>query len=444
MKLLKTVRLTGALLAGVLLSAISVDAFAAPPLPVGGTTGGTQIQNSALVAYSVGGNAQNTICSAPSGNTTSTGGTSTNLNQCAAGGGTGATAGTATAFRVDNKLYITVTTVDTADVQVSPAGVHVVLEYLVTNNGNESQGVTFSSLQLAGVVNPFTGNNDDFDATLTNLGDGIFVQKTFSASAYNSTNDTATSIGEIDPIAQVGGTSAYHVFVVADIPATQLDGDVAVLALVGQVAVECTGGCTYGTAAGTPITTDNHLAAWVANPAAGAEQLIFADSAGTDDISFDGKSTSRDAFVVQSAKLTITKGTPVILADPTGNTPAHAIPGAVMQYTVTIGNSGTATTNATSIALTDALPTSTSWGGSTGVSGTTGVGTLKVTTPGVNTGAQFSCADGVVTSQPATGGVPYTAVSCDFSKTTTNTITVSGIALKPGDTTTVVYTVTIN
>ena len=425
MKLLKTVRLTGAMLAGVLLSVISANAFAA--LPSGGTTGGTQISNLATVNYQVGGVAQSPIGSSQAGNSSG--------------------AGTATTFRVDNKLYITVTTVDAADVQVSPSGVHVVLEYLVVNNGNESQGVTFTTVNEAtSTASPFGGNTDDFDATLINTGDGIFVQKTFSGSAYNSATDTATSIGEIDPIAQVGGTSQYHVFVVADIPAAQVDGDVAVIGLVGQIAVECAGGCAYGTAPGANITSDNHTAAWVQNPAVGAEQLIFADSAGSEptDVAFDGKSSSRDAFIVKSSKLTITKGTPTILADPTGNTPAHSIPGAVVQYTVTIGNSNTASSNATSIALTDALPTNTSWGGNTGVSGTTGVGTLKVTTPGVNSGAQFSCADGSVTTQAATGGAPYATVSCDFSKTTANTITISGVALKPGDTTTIVYTVTVN
>lgn len=416
MKLLKTVRLTGALLAGVLLSLISANAFAV--VPAGGTTGGTQISNLATVNYQVGGIAQTAIGSSQAGNSSG--------------------AGTPTTFRVDNKLYITVTTVDVADVQVSPAGVHVVLEYLVTNNGNETQGVTFTTTQEVNTTaSPFGGNTDDFDATLSNSGDGIFVQKTFGGAAYAAGTDTATSIP------QLAAAGTAHVFVVADIPATQIDGDVSVIALVGQIAVAGASG-TYGTAPGANITSDNSAAAWVQNPAVGAEQLIFADSAGTDDGLYDGKSSSRDAFLVKSAKLTITKGAPTILADPTGDAIAHSIPGAVVQYTVTIGNSGTATSNATSIALTDALPTNTSWGGNTGVSGTTGTGTLKVTTPGVNTGTQFSCVDGSVTTQPATGGAPYTAVSCDFSKTTANVITISGIALKPGDTTTIVYTVTIN
>jgi hypothetical protein len=404
MKLLKTVRLTGALLAGVLLSFFSANAFAL-------TAGGTTISNIATVNYQVGGLAQTPIGSSPTGNPSGP--------------------GTATTFVVDNKLNLVVTTVDVADVQVSPAGVHVVLEYLVTNSGNETQGVTFSTLQeVTTTASPFGGNTDDFDASLGNSGDGIFVQKTFSGSAYASGTDTASSIPQL----AAGGTA--HVFVVADIPGVQVDGDVSVIALVGQVAI-AGASATYGTTPGANITTDNSGAAWVANPTVGNEQVIFADAAGTDDAAKDGKSSSRDAFIVKSAKLTITKGVPTILSDPTGDVIPHAIPGAVVKYTVTIANAVSATTNATSIALTDALPGNTTWG-------TSGVGTLAVTSPGVNSGTQFACPDGSVHTQVATGGAPYTTVSCDFAQTTPGTVTVSGVALKPGDTTTITYTVTIN
>jgi hypothetical protein len=404
MKLLKTVRLTGALLAGTLLSLFSANSFAL-------TAGGVTISNIATVNYQVGGNAQTPIGSSSAGNTSG--------------------AGTATTFVVDNKLNLVVTTVDVADVQVSPAGVHVVLEYLVTNSGNETQGVSFSTLQkVTSTASPFGGNTDNFDATLTNAGDGIFVQKTFSGSAYAAGTDTATSIP------QLIATGTAHVFVVADIPAVQVDGDVSVIALVGQVAV-AGAVATYGTAPGADITADNAAAAWVANPTVGNEQVLFADAAGTDDVAKDGKSSSRDAFIVKSAKLTITKGVPTILSDPTGDATPHAIPGAVVKYTVTIGNAASATTNATSIALTDALPGNTTWGTAT-------VGTLAITTPGVNTGTNFTCPDGSVHTQVATGGAPYTTVSCDFAQTTPGTVTVSGVALKPGDTTTITYTVTIN
>jgi len=147
---------------------------------------------------------------------------------------------------------------------------------------------------------------------------------------------------------------------------------------------------------------------------------------------------------VKTASLTITKGTPTVVNDPVCTNPVgppvcipHAIPGAVMKYTVTIKNAATSSLNASSITLTDGLPGNTSWG-------TSGAGTMTVATPGVNSGNPLSCPDGATTTGTVTGGSPYTADSCDFNRTTANTITVSGITLKPNDTATIVYTVTIN
>jgi hypothetical protein len=64
----------------------------------------------------------------------------------------------------------------------------------------------------------------------------------------------------------------------------------------------------------------------------------------------------------------------------------------------------------------------------------------------VNTGAQFACQDNGVstTTQAATGGAPYTAVTCDYNKTAATTVTISGMTLKPGDTATIVFEATIN
>jgi len=398
MKLLKTVRLTGALLAGVLLSLFSANSFAL-------TASGTTISNLATVNYQVGGVSQTAIGSSPTGNTSG--------------------AGTATTFKVDTKLLISVTTNDAADVSVTPAQTAAVLSFTVTNNGNATQGVTFSTVQeLAGVLAStagagFTGT-DNFDPT----GISVFVANGHGG-AYVSGTDTASSIP------QLAAGASVVVYIVATIPNTQVDGDVAVEALVAQVAA-AGGSATYGTAPGTAITTDDTLNAWTP----GTVQQLFADAAGLagdGDASHDGLSSARDAYKVQSAKLTITK-TQTVLSDPTGDAIKHAIPGAVVQYTITVANAAGATTAATSIGLTDALPSNTSWG-------TTGVGTLKVTTPGVNAGAQFSCPDGSVTTKTGTGS--YTNVSCDFAQTTASTVTISNVYLAPGDTATVVYTVTI-
>jgi len=401
MKLGKTVRLTGALLAGVVLSLFSANSFAL-------TASGTTISNLATVSYKVGGVTQPNIGSSSTGNTSG--------------------AGTSTDFKVDTKLLISVTANDTADVAVNPNQSGAVLSFTVTNNGNDTQGVTFTTIQEAsGALGStagagFTGT-DNFDPT----GPTVFVANGHGG-AYVSATDTASSIPQLAPGASV------VVYIVSTIPNTRVDGDVAVEALVAQVATKGAS-ATYGTAPGANITTDDSGNAWVA----GSVQLLFADAASTQgdsgtDASHDGKSSVRDVYIVKSAKLTITK-TVTVLSDPTGDAIKHAIPGAVVQYTITIANAVSATTQATNIGLTDALPANTTWG-------TSGTGTLAVTTPGVNSGTQFSCPDGSTTTK--TGSAPYTNVSCDFNVTTASTVTLSNIYLAPGDTTSIVYTVTIN
>ena len=400
MKLVNAVRLTGALVAGVVLSLFAGTASAAPV----GTPTGTTISNLATVAYSVNGVSQASIGSSAAGNTSG--------------------AGTATTFVVDTKLSLVVTTVDSSEVLVAAGQTGAVLVYQVTNNGNSTQGINFSTVQEAtNTLDPFNAAlKDDFDPTSPT----VWVSSS-NVNTYNSATDTSHSLFSL-----ASGSSNY-VFIVSTVPAGQVNGDIAVEALVAQ---EAATGANYAAGAGAGITTDQSGSAWTP----GTAQQIFYDTAGgagDGDAANDGKASSRDAYLVRVAALTITKGTPVVLSDPTGDAIKHAIPGAVMQYTVTIANAATARLNASSITLTDALPANTSWG-------TSGAGTMTVATPGVNSGNPLSCPDGSVTTGAVTGGVPYTADSCDFNKTTANTITVSGITLKPGDTTTIVYTVTIN
>ncbi|MGH8371879.1 MAG: hypothetical protein ACRETO_04020 [Gammaproteobacteria bacterium] len=410
MKLVTRVKLTGALMAGVVLTLASVAANAA------NTTAGTSIANKATVNYSVGGVSQPSIGSSPTGNTSG--------------------AGSNTTFLVDDKLALSVTTVDATIVSVSPGQTTAILVYQVTNGGNAPQGVSFSTLSKAtGTANPFGAGTDDFDSTSP----AVHVSQNNTAT-YVAVNDTASSIPQL-----AAGASNY-VFVVASIPGTQVDGDIAVNALVAQVAV-AGGSATYGTAPGADITTDDSANAW--NPA--AVQNIFADAAGSDDAANDGKSSSRDAWHVASAELTITK-TSSVLTDPVhcttaGNTGTcsgsnfKAIPGSVMQYTVTVANGVTALANASAISIADDLTSQITTNGYTAWF----TGGMTVTTPGVNTGSSFVCADdgATTTTQAATGGAPYTAVTCDYNKTTATTVTVSGISLKPGDTATITYEVTI-
>src|ERR1700757_5307020 len=170
MNVSKTVRLTGALLAGGVLSLFSANSFAL-------TASGTTISNLATVNYKVGGVSQTPIGSSSAGNTSG--------------------AGTATTFLVDTKLLISVTTNDAADVATNPGQTAAVLSFTVTNNGNATQGVSFTTVQeLAGVLAStagagFTGT-DNFDPTSIN----VFVANGHGG-AYVAATDTASSIPQL-------------------------------------------------------------------------------------------------------------------------------------------------------------------------------------------------------------------------------------------------------
>src|SRR5580698_1000465 len=137
MKLVNTVRLTGALLAGVVLSLFAATASAAPV----GTASGTSITNLATVTYSVNSISQPSVGSSSTGNSSG--------------------AGTATSFLVDTKLNIVVTTIDTQEVSVTPGQTAAVMVFQVSNQGNSTQGVTFTTVQ-----EPSTTTADPFNATL--------------------------------------------------------------------------------------------------------------------------------------------------------------------------------------------------------------------------------------------------------------------------------------
>ena len=395
MKLRTTVRLTGAMLAGVLLSLFTANAFAA------NTAANTTVSNTASVNYSVNGVAQTVINSAPgAGNSTP-----------------GAGNGTPTTFLVDDKLLLTLVTNDAADINVTPGQTGAVLVFKVTNSGNATQAVSFSTVQeLAGVLGStagagFTGT-DNFDSTAAQ----VFVSKNNTAT-YVPANDTATTIPQL-----AAGASNF-VFIVSNIPAAQVDTDVAVLALKAQVAV-AGAASTYGSAPGANITTDDSGNAWTP----GTVQNIFADAAGLagdGDALHDGIVSSRDVYLVKSSKLTITK-TSSVVSDPTGDATPHAIPGAVIKYTITVANSGT--TAATGITLADSIQAMVTAG-----SLAYQASSITLKDPNVGGGAVNSCAD---------AGSTFGTDTCSFTAGT-NTVNAVIATLSNGQTATVTFNVTI-
>ncbi len=264
------------------------------------TASGTTIGNTATLDYFVGGTQQAQVIS----NTAS--------------------------FVVDNKVDLTVTTIDAAIVSVIPGTFAQVLTYSVTNNGNTLQDY---SLAAQNSVTGAFGETETFDAVNVN----VFVD-TDGDNAYTAA-DTDLYIDEL------ASGATITVFVVSDIPLAQVNDDVASYDLVAQTAIGGTGG-----AQGGDILNDDSGTA--DDPT--LVQIVFADVAGIADAPKDGKFSSKDGYKVVTADLTAVKTTNVISDPFNAGVNPKAIPGATVGYQVMVTNNGTV--QADNVEVIDSIP----------------------------------------------------------------------------------------
>ncbi len=265
-----------------------------------GTPSGTSIGNTATVDFAVGGVGQTPV----------------NSNTIT--------------FLVDNRIDLTVAVLDGGSVTVVPGANGMYMTYSVANTGNTSQDYSLTALADAA---------DDFDATNLN----IFVDSNGN-STYEPALDTGTFVDEL------AMDTALTVFVVGDIPLTAADAEVANYDLMVQSATA--GGVG---ALGAVIATDD---SGVADDPA-TVQVVFADGAGTADAVLDGRFSVVDQFMVVSAALTVTK-TSAVSNDPiNGAANPKAIPGATVDYTLVVNNTGS--TAADNVIVADAIPANTAF-----------------------------------------------------------------------------------
>jgi uncharacterized repeat protein (TIGR01451 family) len=299
--------------AGVALAAL-LGLATLPEAGAVGTAANTTINNKATVGYTVGGVVQAPIESSPTGNSTP-----------------GVGNGVNTAFVVDNRVDLTVSEVSGAAEAVNPGQANVVAAMRVSNTGNAAQAYQLTAANVAGSV---FGNADNAD--VTNL--RVFVDANANGT-YEPATDTATSVATLAADANV------VVFVVADVPPTATNAQFANVRLTATTAVN-----------NTPATV---LTQTAGADTPGAVDIVFADSAGAGDAARDGRHAADDQFAVQSAVLSITK-TSTLISDPVnGTTTPKAIPGARVEYVLTIANTGTRA--ATGITIADPLPASTAF-----------------------------------------------------------------------------------
>jgi len=352
-----------------------------------GTASGTSVDNRATVAYSVGSTGQPVIESSPTGNTV-----------------TGAGNGADTSFLVDNMVDLTVAELSLSYTTVASGGLSEVLVYTVANTGNTTQDFSLTALDNA--TDPF-GGTDNFDATPV----AIFVDANNNG-VYDAGTDTATYIDEL------AADTDVEVFVLRDIGA-QANGAISAVTLTAQVAA----GGGVG-AQGADIPTDDSL-----NPDTAGVEIAFADGAGDTDGANDGRHSDTDAYRVGAAAITVTK-TSQVLSDPIGGPNPKAIPGAVVEYTVTVANAVGASAAATNVQVSDSLNAEITALTLAFDADGYGVGTgIQVTAPNINGGAPLALTN---TNADSDGG--------DF---TANAVTASGITLQAGESATVTFRVVI-
>lgn len=264
---------------------------------------------------------------------------------------TGVGNGEDTTFQVDRKLDVEILKLDATLVAVAP-GDWAGVQYQVTNNGNDVQDVLLTLTELSGGSDPDAGNDDNNTETGT--------LKLCSDAPDASGSCTALADDAVKNLA-VGASQTVYVVAQMQDAASVSNAQQILVSVLGQVAYASDGSNDDMPAgqAGVAIASD-------AGETDDIEKVqdVFADAAGpgTDgagagDVVYDGYHSDIWGFVIVEANISITKEA-IAVWDPfscdTDSDPAtaeapptahditctnpKAIPGAYLEYTITVVN----------------------------------------------------------------------------------------------------------
>lgn len=280
-----------------------------------GTDAGTTVSNQATVAYDVNTLPQTPIESDPAGNSTPG-------------------AGSPTEFLVDRRVDFTITEIGGAHTEVSPGDVQAFTEFQLTNTGNAIMDFDLNLVDLTSADAAVHGELDT-DDTMSN-----YAIRVANGDGATGVPDFATDLAFVDELDE---DETVVIYVFADAGAT-LPNDAYDNFTLNATAAD------DANAAATPGVLDALL---TESPGADDPTLIesvFANASGAD-ASGNATEGDSDGFHVNSAELIITK-TAAVISDPFGS--GKALPDAVIEYTVTVDNSGGAAT-AENVVMTDTI-----------------------------------------------------------------------------------------
>jgi uncharacterized repeat protein (TIGR01451 family) len=281
----------------------AIASFAATPALAAGTTAGTTITNTATVDYQVGGVAQG--------------------QQSAANN-----------FTVDRKINLLVEEVGTVTTNVVPGQTNAVTTFQLTNSSNEVLDFALVASQIVGGTAAH-GGTDTYNVNNVRIYRDNTV--TGTVGSWDAGDTLVTYIDELVT------DTAIRLFVVADIPAGLANNAVAGVTLR---ATAREGGLAGTQGAAITETTGANTA---------GKDTVFADIAGVaGDVARDASHSDDDDYTVQTATLGVIK-TSRVISDPFNNTTnPKLIPGAVVEYCISVANTGSA--DATSVLINDPVP----------------------------------------------------------------------------------------
>lgn len=276
-------------------STVALIAFTSSPVLAAGTTAGSSITNNVSVSFDVGGVTQTAATDSDT-------------------------------FTVDRKIDVTVAEVGGAASSVAPGSTSQATTFQVTNLSNDTVDFDLSLIQ---------STTDDFDISNVQFylddGNGVF----------DAGDELVTYIDELSPNA---GSNTVIIHVVGDVPLSAINGQTAAVTLVADAHA---GG--VASALGAELTD-------TAGANTAGIDTVLADAAATgDDGANQGDHAASDSYVVAGADVTVTKVSSIIDDPVNGTSNPKAIPGATIEYCITVSNASGAAT-ATNVAVNDALP----------------------------------------------------------------------------------------
>lgn len=295
--------------------AAALAVLVANPALANGTAAGTTITNTVTVNYQVGGVSQTAT-------------------------------GASNSFAVDRKVSMTVAEVGGAATQVSPGATSQVTTFTVTNNSNATLDFALTVAQLSGGAGAH-GGTDSFDVSNVKiyLDDGNNV--------FDAGDTEITYLDEVAP------DTTRRVYVVADIPLSLTTGSVATVSLTATGREGGAAGSQGAALSETNTGSANEVDAMFVD-------TVFADAAGSDDALGDGAHSARDDYSVLAAALTVIKRSKVISDPVNGTSNPKAIPGATIEYCISVANApGSAT--ASSVTISDPLPSTVTYDSTYGI-----------------------------------------------------------------------------